>query len=134
MRRQAFAVGPVGAAGRPLFSCAAGRSPLRPVTRRAFVVRCLQGSGRTALIEAARLGKKEVVQLLIEAGANREAQSNNRSTALIGAARSGEKEVVQLLIEAGANQEARDNDGKTAIDWAREQNKPEVVRLLEVRG
>ena len=101
MRRQAFAVGPVGAAGRPLFSCAAGRSPLRPVTRRAFVVRCVQGSGNTALIGAAAHGRKEVVQLLIEAGANREAQDNGGWTALDYARDENEHEVVRLLEVRG---------------------------------
>ena len=101
MRRQAFAVGPVGAAGRPLFSCAAGRSPLRPVTRRAFVVRCLQGSGSTALIEAARIGKKEVVQLLIEAGANRETQNNLGKTAIDRARERNMHGVVRLLEVRG---------------------------------
>ena len=101
MRRQAFAVGPVGAAGRPLFSCAAGRSPLRPVTRRAFVVRCLQEYGNTALIGAAMYGKKEVVQLLIEAGANREAQDNNGKTAIDVARDENKHEVVGLLEVRG---------------------------------
>ena len=101
MRRQAFAVGPVGAAGRPLFSCAAGRSPLRPVTRRAFVVRCLQVFGSTALIVAAREGHKEVVQLLIEAGANREAQTKFGKTALDHAREMNEHEVVRLLEVRG---------------------------------
>ena len=69
---------PVGAAGRPLFSCAAGRSPLRPVTRRAFVVRCLQDLGRTALIWAAGSGKKEVVQVLIDKKADVKAKDTVR--------------------------------------------------------
>ena len=101
MRRQAFAVGPVGAAGRPLFSCAAGRSPLRPVTRRAFVVRCSQDTGGTALIWAAVNGEKEVVQLLIEAGANREARDNTGYTALDCARNRNKHEVVRLLEVRG---------------------------------
>ena len=61
----------------------------------------MQDSGDTALIVAAIYGKKEVVQLLIEAGANREAQSNTGKTALDHARQRNKHEVVRLLEVRG---------------------------------
>ena len=49
--------------------------------------------GRTALMEAARLGHVEVVRLLIEAGATTELEDHKGQTARVLAERSGHTEV-----------------------------------------
>ena len=61
----------------------------------------MQVFGSTALIVAAREGHKEVVQLLIEAGANREAQDRHGRTALYHARERNKHEVVRLLEVRG---------------------------------
>jgi ankyrin repeat protein len=58
--------------------------------------------GDTALIGASWNGHKEVVKLLIEAGADVNAQDNWGHTALKFVSENGYTEVVNLLIEAGA--------------------------------
>ena len=61
----------------------------------------MQDFDSTALIRAAIDGKKEVVQLLIEAGANREAQDNYGQTAIDKARQWDKHEVVRLLEVRG---------------------------------
>ena len=55
---------------------------------------------------AAEHGHLEVVRLLFEAGADKDAADTDGSTALRFAARNGHLEVVQLLREAGADKDA----------------------------
>ena len=81
--------------------------------------------GVTALMGAAKWGRNENVDILIEAGANDEAD-NDGKTALIYASGSdlGNVEAtVNALIEAGSNVKHRYNSGKTALDYARDNDK-----------
>ena len=50
-----------------------------------------------ALYEACKIGNKEIVEMMIEKGAN------DWNYALIGACKGGNKEIVELMIEKGAN-------------------------------
>ena len=54
------------------------------------------------LLEAARRDQKEMVQLLIEAGGNVNAEDNDKMTPLMMASFRGHLDVARLLIEAGA--------------------------------
>ncbi|MEW6298901.1 MAG: ankyrin repeat domain-containing protein [Thermodesulfobacteriota bacterium] len=58
--------------------------------------------GHTALIVAARQGYADTVRLLIERGADVNAQDKYGTTALQWAEKNGHKDVVRLLKEAGA--------------------------------
>jgi ankyrin repeat protein len=58
--------------------------------------------GNTALILAARYGRKEIAQALLDKGANPDAQNTSGDTALDLAARYGHKEIVDLLEKATA--------------------------------
>jgi uncharacterized protein len=60
------------------------------------------GGKLTALVAAADKGRLEVVQLLLEAGANVDAMSGYGDTALLRACRLGYGEVVDVLLRAGA--------------------------------
>jgi ankyrin repeat protein len=58
-----------------------------------------------ALIEAAANGHDDIVEYLVESGAN---ISENGDEALIGAAANGHLAVVKYFVEKGANKFARD--------------------------
>jgi ankyrin repeat protein len=79
-------------------------------------------------------GEEQVSRLLIETGANIEAQDNEGSTALIEATWKGREEAMQLLLEKRANIEAQDYDGCTALITAAMTGSGEAVRLLFSKG
>ncbi len=93
-----------------------------------------QDKGLTPLIIAAKNGKDEVVRLLLEAGAEKEAKSNGGFTPLSAAAYHGHDAVVRLLLEAGADKEATDEWGQTPIIWAYRFGREAVVQLLLEAG
>ena len=63
-------------------------------------------------------GHLEIVQCLLEAGANKEAKDENGFTALHLASSTGEGEIVKYLLDVGAAPESRNTDGQTAQDLA----------------
>lgn len=69
----------------------------------------------TALHKAAGQCEPEVVQMLLDRGADPNARDINGNTTLVYAAGSGRLEVVPLLIKAGADVNARDDDGKSVL-------------------
>jgi len=75
--------------------------------------------GLTPLMEAAYGGHKQIVQLLLDNGAEIDHQSNrlNRETALIRAAGNSHKDVVRLLLNRGANTKLKATFGSTACRW-----------------
>lgn len=56
---------------------------------------------RTALHEAARLGRKELVQLLLDSGADPDPRSGYGLTPLALAAQMGHTEIMELLLQKG---------------------------------
>src|SRR5271166_1652009 len=82
--------------------------------------------GWTALMLAARNSNKysnvDVLQMLLENGANPNLQNNNGFTALIMASSHSNTdsniETVKILFENGANPNLQDNDGFTALMFA----------------
>ena len=68
---------------------------------------------------ASQNGHLEIVKLLIEKGANINAQDDDDWTALMDASRKGHLEIVKLLIANKiANINAQDNYGRTALMFA----------------
>lgn len=56
---------------------------------------------RTALHEAARLGRKDLVQLLLDSGADPDPRSGYGLTPLALAAQMGHTEIMELLLQKG---------------------------------
>lgn len=85
--------------------------------------------GNTALMHAAHWGRAEVLQQLLDAHAEINAQSSSGWTALMQAVFWKHEGIVQKLLSVGANLALVNDDGKTAYDLA--QNKPEIQQVFE---
>ena len=72
--------------------------------------------GSTPLILAAIFGQTEVAKILIDAGAELDAQNNSGGTVLHQACFFGRPEIVRLLVNAGADPHAVNNRGLTPLD------------------
>ena len=86
--------------------------------------------GWTALMIALREGRTEVVETLIESGADVNAKAYKGATALMGALSVGNTEVVKVLTEAGADVNAKSNEGWTALMSASQEGNAEAVEAL----
>lgn len=74
--------------------------------------------GTTPLSAAAWNGDTEVMDLLIEAGADVNERNRDGSTAMHGAAMLGQADAVRLLIENGADRDVVDKKGNNIADTA----------------
>jgi ankyrin repeat protein len=89
---------------------------------------------QTALMWAASEGHADIVQTLIENGANVNAASTSGFTPLLFAAREGHQAVAQLLLKAGANVNATAQDGTTALLVATVRGNTAAARDLLEQG
>ena len=85
---------------------------------------------KTLLHKAALQHSLEIVEFLIQLGANVNAKAENDCTPLHYAAYKGKIEVVKYLIEHGAQVDMRKKGGATPLHWAAENSKIEVVKYL----
>jgi len=90
--------------------------------------------GRTALHVASSHGRIAVIMLLLEHGANVNAQDLYGYTPLHEAAKEGHTEVVQLLLKYGSNANVQKKDGWTALHLAAPRGYLQVVKVLLERG
>jgi uncharacterized protein len=88
----------------------------------------------TALHVASRNGHTEIVEMLLEKGADVNAKTNEGITALIRASEKGHTETVARLLEKGADVNAKDSDGWTALMWASRNGHAETVTILLEEG
>jgi ankyrin repeat protein len=78
--------------------------------------------GCTALVWAARNSLEATVQLLVERGANTEAEDKDGRTSLSHASENGDEHTVRILLAFNASIHAQDKMGKTALLWVLEKN------------
>ena len=92
----------------------------------------VDGNGRTALQHASERGHTEVVECLLDKGANPNIKDRRSGwTSLHAAAHYGRTEVTELLLAHGADPEERSFFGKkTPLQIAMSQNHEEVARIL----
>ena len=87
--------------------------------------------GVTPLALAATNGNAEIVDALLDAGADANTASPDGATALMTAARTGRRAAVKTLLDHGAAVNIREQwFGETALMWAAAEDHPDVVQLL----
>lgn len=89
---------------------------------------------QSALAAAARYGHLDILDALLDAGADVDAQTGSGMTALMAAAEAGQLEAVEYLLEEGTNVHAVDANERSAFSYAIAGEQHEVVRLLEETG
>lgn len=90
--------------------------------------------GKTALWEAARHDKPDVVELLLGRSADAERATKDGDTPLLQGARKGHARVVELLLRAEPGQGARHRNDRLLLMTAAEGGSGDVVRQLVELG
>ena len=97
--------------------------------------------GNTALLEAAGMSEASllaqsqlIVAHLLDAGADPNSRSKNKSTPLIAAAQRGNTANAKLLIAKGAQLDLQNDSGSTALLLAAKDGRLSAVRLLAEAG
>jgi len=88
----------------------------------------------TALMYASIRGFTDIMNVLLGAGANKDAGDIYGNTALTLAVRYGQDEIVMLLVNAGADINITNNEGKTALMIAHENQNAFACDVLENMG
>ncbi len=88
----------------------------------------------TALHRACRRSHPEAVRVLLDAGADPNAVSDEDLTPLMENARSGDPRIAELLIKGGANVRFRNRLGDDALSWAEQTEHTEVARVIRAAG
>jgi ankyrin repeat protein len=84
----------------------------------------------SALHRACELGRKDVVEYLLEKGANKEVKNYAGDTPLHIACKEGKYDIVKLLLDRGADIESRSDDQKTPLHKAAENGSCKVIAAL----
>jgi hypothetical protein len=90
--------------------------------------------GETALHAAVRKANLEIVNFLLQTGANINSKNHSGLTPLHVAAYCGEREIVNTLIEKGAEVNAKAKDGITPLHAAASMGNGKTIELLIERG
>jgi ankyrin repeat protein len=83
---------------------------------------------------AAQSGSLEAIRVLLDHGADIQAQDKNGRTALYVAAQSGSLEAIRVLLDHSTERQAQDKDGRTALHMAAQSGSLEAIRVLLDRG
>ena len=88
----------------------------------------------TTLMWAAYDGKTEIVEFLLENGANPNIQNSYEETALMMASEENFIKIVNLLLKSGADVNCQNGNGNTALTIAAKEGNIEIVKILLVNG
>ena len=88
-------------------------------------------SGKTALHWAASVNNCDAVRVLLQNGANRDAQNHREETPLLLAAREGSFQCAKLLLENHSNRDITDHMDRLPRDVALERMHTDIVALLD---
>jgi ankyrin repeat protein len=88
------------------------------------------GTGYNALTGAVAGGRADIVDWLLQNGAEPNYRYGAGFTPLLTAAANGHLEIVKMLLLHGADAGAKTNDGKSAVDIAEERKHPAVAQFL----
>lgn len=86
--------------------------------------------GDTPLILACQQGEKEIVELLLEHGADITTRNADDNSLLMIACRRSDQEMIKLLLDRKANFELKDKTGCTLLHWACRLGNEEIFELL----
>jgi hypothetical protein len=92
------------------------------------------GEENFVLIGAAHHGRKDVVDTLIQAGADVDMAANDGATALIIASQEGFGAIAEALLQVGADIDIAAENGATALMVASEQGQAAIVEVLMQSG
>ncbi len=90
--------------------------------------------GTTPVMTAARLGKAQIVSVLLKHKAQVDVAGKDGFTALASAASEGHLDTVRLLLEAGASIDAGSKDSISPLWMAVQQGHKDVAKLLIEKG
>jgi hypothetical protein len=94
----------------------------------------VRGPHQICLLTHAIYGREqadEIFELLIDAGADINAQAKQKTTPLMAAANLGRVEIVKVLLDKGADPTVVNNKEMTALDLAKKREHKQVVAMLE---
>lgn len=89
---------------------------------------------KRSLSAACDQGNTQVVRVLLQGGANMQAELINHTPTLISAVRSGNRQIVDLLLQHGCDFNKRSGNHNTPFTLAVALGNPEIVRLLLANG
>lgn len=88
----------------------------------------------TAITAAAQDSHTEIIEWLIENGANVNSTDSYGASAIVYAADEENAELVKLLIENGADVNITSSGGSSALKYAREMDNEEIIQMLLEAG
>ncbi len=98
------------------------------------LVKAKDQNQRTPLYIAAAEGHLNIVEYLIEKGADVNAWNNAHQNPLLSAAYYGHSEIVNLLLEKGAEFKEQDIYGRNVLHYPAREGYPKVVEILVKKG
>ena len=106
----------------------------RSVIQLGFDVNAQNLSGKTALSDTCRSGKKEMAILLMQYGANVNASDATGRTVLCDAVQAGNEQMTALLLANGANPQIQEMSGRNAYHEAALSGNINVINLIRNAG
>ena len=97
-------------------------------------LRSANAMANTALHAALAGRQTRVAKILLDAGADANAQQHGGWTPLHSAAASGDREAIDLLLARGAKAGLTNDAGVTPAAFARERGKPEIADYIDAKA